>query len=247
MDATKRADLKRRLKNAKARLARAEADVRDLEGELEGLDHQETLATIQGWRGVPNWSLLLDSEWGGMARHMLCGFMLDRMGLCHGGSWSDTMQDVIAIGVYADSDPARAAEYVARLRASIEAVAPFVLPHEDGMLWFAIDGEGMDGFALTMRTSPDLGIVRIDQMRHGHVDGSEHLATLGEALFHLQVAHPIGWNRFEDHRHPNEAPGESGDALREALIAFMEGCRTAGTPIELSNVGTMADTDGSPE
>lgn len=227
---SKRSELKRKLRNAKARLVRAEAAIDDIESELSWLEHDDTLDIIRSWRGAPNWSLLLNTTWGGMLRYMLCDFFLERMGFGHCGTWSDTGQDVITIGVHNPLDPTTASSYVSRLRKSIEAIAGFVQPHEDGNLWFSIDGDNIEGFALTLRVSPDLLAVKIDRMHYGDVEDTEHFATLGEALFDLQQNYPVSRSRFDDYRHPTDAPGDSGEALREALTAFLDGCRRENVP-----------------
>lgn len=237
---TQRADLKRKLKNAKARLSRAEADVDSLEDELSWLDEQDALDLIRSWRGVPDWSVLLEAE-RGMSLYKLMDFMLDRLGFRSSGMWGDTKQVTLHFGIAAKDDPTEAAAYVARIRRTIEQIAPFVLPHGDGLLWFGINGADTDNCALELRMSPDLKSVKIVRLHYGEIDEEQVFSGLGEALFHLQDKHPSD-DAFEWHQDPADAPGGTGEYLRLALSAFFDGCRSAGIPIEHAGFGALTNS-----
>lgn len=227
----RRRELERRLKNARARLNRAERDVEALEGELSELNEQDSLDLIRSWGGVPDWSVLLQPN-RGMCLYMLAGFLLERIGLREPmGVSAATNQFGVTIGVAAKKDPGAAADYVNRIRQSIEMLVPFIRPHEDGLLRFQVAGANIEDCALELRVSPDLATAKLVCLVFGRV--VEEIAFdggLGEALFYIQEMHP-GYDVFEDPRDPATAPGDSGEALRAAIEAFVEGARQAGRPV----------------
>lgn len=235
---TRRVDLQRKLKNAQARVARAERDVEDIEGELSTMAEEDAYDTIRSWRGVPNWPLLLQAEGATTSMYMLGQFMRERLGFMTSGMWGDTKQYAIHFGIASKDNPADAAAYVEKMRRNIEIILPYVTPHKpDGLRWFGINGEDTDGCALTLRLSEDLGIIKLVREVHTTVTDELSFETLGEALFHLQEKHP-SHDAFEWLPSPADAPGGTGEALRYALTAFFEGCRTAGIPIEQAGFGS---------
>jgi hypothetical protein len=233
--ATKEADLRRRLRNAKERERRAKAEIDEIESELTWMAEQEMLDLIKSWRGVPDWSTLLISEQG-MALYGLANFMLGRMGLWTSNMWSDTKQIGIAISVAAKEDAGEAVTQVANVREAIEKISPHVLPHDDdGRLWFIVNGESIENCAVELRVSPDLSDIHLVTLHFGQIIEDLPFSVLGEALYHIQTEYP-GMDMFEDQTDPSHAPGYSGEMLRLALTAFIEGCRSAGLPIDDLNV-----------
>ena len=233
---TQRADLRRKLRNARARLSRAEADVRDLEADLSWMGEQDDLDMIRSWRGVPDWSALLQTR-DGMCLHMLRSFMLERLGFHSPMTWGDVGQAVLYFGVASKEDPAEGAAYVARIRRTIEQIAPFMLPHpSDGLLWFGISGDDTDNCGVELRIAPDLvSAVKISRLHSGVTMDEHTFSGLGEALFYIQDKHPSN-DAFEARRDPADYGGYSGDCLRLALEAFFDGCRSAGIPVEGAGV-----------
>jgi hypothetical protein len=236
---TRRADLQRELRNAKARLARAERVIGNIKDELASMDGEDALDLIRSWRGVPDWSALLEAE-RGMHRYMLANFLLQRMGLSNSGIWSDTKQIAVSVGVPTSADPVLANAAVARRRAALETVVPFILPtHNTSACRFHVLGRGIEDFALILRLSPDLASVSLARLVFRSVEEEIQFATLGEALIHIQAEYPCYDVADEWRPNPDHAPGETGEALRRALTAFIEGCRSAGMPIEAAEVGSF--------
>lgn len=237
-----RKDVERRLRNARVRLKRAKSDVEDLEGQLAVLDEEDALDLIKSWRGVPDWSALLRSETA-IHLYMLKSFFLEKMGLSHRGKWTDIDQTVVSVGVADPKEPEAAVSYVSRIAAAIETVLPHFVIHDDGLAWFNVHGRGIEGFALELRVAPDLSVVKILRLVYQRVKEEMVFDGLNDALFHLQGKHPAS-DAFEDPSDPAHAPGQSGQALREALSAFLEGCRSAGAPVDLAGADVLIAAAG---
>lgn len=227
---TRRTDLRRRLRNAKARKQRAEAEIDQIEADLDALEAVDTLALIRSWRGKLDWKALLEPNQG-MHLFMLASFCLDRLGLTIGGIWTDTGHSVIRLSVPTSSDHELAAAVIRQRWNGIETIAPYIKPTEDGTRRFMVFQS--DGDALVLHLSADLTVIRLSETAHPTMGDHQAFATIGEALLHIQTQHPGGdaaeWATPID---PLHYPGDSGVALREALTAYLDGCRSAGLPVE---------------
>jgi hypothetical protein len=190
---------------------------------------------------VPEWRVLLVAEQG-MALYGLMNFMLGRMGLWNSGMWSDTKQVTVTITVAPKDDLNDAVAQVAKIRESIEKIAPFVVPHEDGRLWFTVHGDNIENCGVELRMLPDLSDVHLVTLHYGEIIEDLRFEVIAEALYHIQSEYP-GQDWFEDRADPADAPGYSGEMLRMALTAFIEGCRSAGLPIEENIFGAVAAED----
>jgi len=229
---TRRSDLRRRLRNAAARKLRAEAEIEDVEGELAWMDEQEDLDLFRSWRGKPDWDALLKGK-GTTCRYMLANYFAEWMGLRLLGLRTDTDQQAIGLSVPTSEDSALAGEVVERRRRAIEAIAPFIIPaRTTSTIRFNVYGTNVDGFALELRLSRDLSDISLVKMQWGGVVEATPFATIGEALIHIQTTYPAGDVADEVGPQAEDAPGQTGDALRAALAAFLDGCRSAGMPLE---------------
>jgi hypothetical protein len=229
------------LRNAKSKLARAEREVEFVEGEIYALDEEENLATIRSWRGKPDWPAIMRS--GVMtSTWMLRKAFLERMGFRIGNDWSDVDQCVVHVQVPAGTDPASSAAHVDRVRNSIEMLLPALVPHADGLVWFGISGENIENCAMELKVSRDLTQVQVVTMRHQRAVEVVECAGLGDALYHIQSRYPT-----EDEESyvtdPATAPGDTGEALRRAVTAYVEGCRIAGMPIQEFAQSGVTDAD----
>lgn len=227
---TRRTELNRRLRNAKARLARAESEIADIQGELDSLQELEALDLLRSWRGIVDWPAL-------MRRHlptsiyMLRGHLLDRMGLRSGFDWADIDEPMLSISVPAASDAGEATRHVERVRGAVEFMLPFMKPHNDGRVWFTVIGEGLENYGIELRMTPDQSTVSLTRAMMGRVHSEEICDGLGDALVRIQSTWPGDPEISEGPVDPNAMPGETGQALRQAMRAFVEGCRGAGVPV----------------
>ncbi len=229
-----RATLNRKLKQAERRRVAAEKAVADLSEKLDELNELDTLEVIRSWRGKPDWEYLLVGK-RSTSSYALCDFMLERLGLRVGmGIRCDTGQRELCIAIADKGDAQLNSEHISQVRQGMAAIAPHIIPADDGLVPFSIRGENIEDCAKSMLVSPSLeGPTHIVTMHFGHELHRDVYSSLGEALLYVQVNHPAGYDVFEDMSRVEDHPGYTGYYLAEAVKAYLDGCRSAGIPLPI--------------
>lgn len=228
----RRLDLTKALGRARARLRRAENEVQDLESELEHMRVEDDLEAIRSWRGRPDWHFLLDND-RTTPVYMLRQHFLERMSLDSGMSWADTNAPAVGLRMGAGTPENPAEQQIEHVERSLEIIVPWLIPR-GGAVWINVYATDLTDRALSLVMAPDRTDVRLETMVLGRIIEEDRVvfSSLREALVHVQLEFPMhDHDPIADWRRPEDAPGGTGDALRAALEAFVEGCRIAGAPL----------------
>jgi hypothetical protein len=147
-------------------------------GELEKIAKQIDKLKFKNMGDAVDWKLLLEPGEGSQVRYDRRQQEISKIGLHCMGMWTTTNQASIAVklthGDKASFD---------RTLAAIKTIAPYIIPHDDGLLWFQIFEHTLSaGGSFYLKCTPDLKCAHIGSTYRSIL----RTRTLSDALRYIQ-------------------------------------------------------------